>query len=180
MSPASKLAHGTVSEEGVKRVAHKILTALVTFAVGVSLSLNWTLPLRSLAYCELARNAERYHGREVRVRARLLGTETPNGYVIFQLECDDVEALASWVEIAEARVSEPATVELREKMFAPKSEDTHREVEAVLTGRFDGEFSTGCWGPKFKISEAAIEQVLSVSEKPIPRTDDEVPLRLRH
>ena len=164
----------------MKRVAHKILIALVTFAVGVSLSLNWVPQPKTLGYCELVQNAEKHRGREVRVRARLSGDGAHSGYVIYQLECDPIEALASWVTLDEAQTARPEAIELRQKMFAPKLEDTRRQVEVVLRGRFGSEFGTGCWGPKFTISEAAIEQVLSVSEERLPPPSDEMPLRIRH
>lgn len=164
----------------MKRHLRKFLIAGLTFVIGVSLSLNWVSPGRVLPYCELAQNAQRYHGSTVRVRAHVSG-ESPTIYTIYQSECDPVEALASVVEVAHAAGSDADSQELWERLSAPQDEGTMRKAEVVLSGRFDSQFSTGCWGPKFRLSDVEIERVISISETPLPLSDpDEVPLRIRH
>lgn len=177
---ASDLVGNVISENGLKSHLRKFLIAGLTFVVGVSLSSNWVGPGRVLPYCELAKNADGYHGRTVRVRAHVSG-EAPTIYTIFHSECDPVEALASRVEVAHAEVSSPEIRELWERLSGSRGDGAVRKAEVVLSGRFDGQFSNGCWGPKFKISEAKIERVISVSETRLPTFNpDEVPLRIRH
>lgn len=158
-------------EQVMKRPAHKILIAFLTFATGVTLCLNWTTPTPTLAYCDLAKNAEKYHGREVRVRVFVTG-----GGAAPRLYTHHTECASSEVVMDGAAASKPEAVELRRRLSAPVAGGKFRQAEVVLNGRFCEDSSPGIrgWaGPRFKISDARIEQVISVSEQRRPMTAEE-------
>ena len=162
----------------MSRAAHKILTASLTFAVGVTLCLSWTTPVPTLAYCELAKNAEKYHGREVRVRAFVKGSrEMPSLYWTHHPECAPFKSLDAKVEMDRAAALKPEVVELWQKLSAPVAEDSFRRGEVVLGGRFydDAGPGLGGWaGARFRIADARIEQIISVSEQRRPMTEEEM------
>ncbi len=68
-----------------------------------------------------------------------------------------------------------------EELLVSGDKDKIKQAEAVIVGRFDGEFSTGCWGPAFKIAATKIELISPVSDyAPVPVPSGDVPLRTRH
>ena len=166
----------------MKRVAHKILLVLLTFAVGVTLTLNWTTPVPTLAYCELAKNAEKYHGREVRVRAFVTGGGEALRLSTHHPECAPSKVLDSVVEMNRAATLKPEFVELRRRLSAPAPEDMFWKAEVVLSGRFHDESGPahGWLGLRFRISDARIEQVISVSEQRRLMTEEEAWLEAHH
>ncbi|MDX6611853.1 MAG: hypothetical protein QOD75_1039 [Blastocatellia bacterium] len=130
---------------------------------------------KALPYCEVARNAERYHGQFVTVRARvILGSE---GIYIFE-DCDPVSALASLVAFddnSERRMTRSYV----EEILVVGNPSPAKQADAIIAGRFNGEFSTGCWGPAFQIVATKIELVSPVTEYD-PVTSADSGLRTRH
>ena len=85
--------------------------AVATFALGCLvyfLSAPERAPLLDdfvpFAYCEVARNAEQYHNRDLIVRARIIFDES--GVYVYE-DCDPTEALAASVVLAENPAHRP-------------------------------------------------------------------------
>ena len=153
----------------------KVLIALLTFTVGVGAVTSWLMlrkgapkesspqPLPSkefnlqpLPYCEVARHPGLYHGKVVRVRATLsFGSD---GMYVFE-DCDPVSALASLVELEDSEGAEPKARNYVDEMLTDQAEFQVRKIDSIIVGRFDGEFSTGCWLPKYRIAATSIEKV---------------------
>ena len=54
-----------------------------------------------------------------------------------------------------------------------------KKAETVIEGRFNAEFSTGCWGPKFHIAASKVELLTPVSDYTPPQVGEEG-LRIKH
>jgi len=158
----------------VKRITWGLSVALLILVVGLSSTLLWK-GTSTLPYCEVARNAELYHGQVITVRARVIfGSE---GMYVFE-ECDPVAALASGVEFDGVMHSQ-TTGTFVEEVLVDGNRNPTQQAEAIIAGRFNGEFSRGCWGPAFKIAATKIELVSPVTEyAPIPSA--EPGMRTRH
>lgn len=141
--------------------------ALSTFAAGSSATLWWQRT-KTLPYCEVARNAESYHGKVITVRAKVIfGSD---GLYVFE-DCDPVSALASLVNL-EGDSQRLATRSYVEEVLVDGNPAPIQQAEAIISGRFDGEFSRGCWGPAFQIAATKIELVSAVTEyAPVPSSD---------
>jgi hypothetical protein len=132
----------------------RIGAALVGFAVGWGVFQIWQSQRPAIPYCEVAQNAEWYHNRNIRVRARMIfGSD---GTYVFE-NCDPVEALAAVVEL-------PGSVRSNSRNYVEEVLVTGekagiKSVEAIIEGRFDAKNSPGCWAPKFRITASEIEFV---------------------
>jgi len=82
----------------MRRLTLRLAVALIAFAVGLAAFAVWRSQ-KTVAYCEVARNAEKYHNKIVRVKATIIFGS--GGMYIFE-DCDPVEALASLVEMDQA------------------------------------------------------------------------------
>ena len=141
----------------MKRLLFSSAATFLIFAVALTTIITWR-NLRTLPYCDIARNSEQYHRKVVRVRARLiLGSE---GMYIYE-DCDPVSALASMVELKDSNNSKATN--FVEEVLVSGNKDQVKKVDAVVTGVFDGEYSRGCWGPQFHIVATSIELVSPIT-----------------
>jgi hypothetical protein len=155
----------------------RLIPIIVGLILGVSIGLGsselW-LRARTLPYCKVARNAESYHTRFVRVRARLFfGT---GGMSVYE-DCDPVEALAAGVEF---EGNQPAMgIGYVNELLLSGSEPRIKVADAIIEGEFDAHRSLGCWGTKFHIAARKIQLVSSVEDY-VPPSSDGPPQRLKH
>ena len=159
----------------MKCIIFRLSVALLTFTIGVATIMiwrsAWTLP-----YCEVARHAEQFHGKVVRVKATLIfGSD---GMYIYE-DCDPVSALAAFVELDGLNKDDHQTWNYVEEVLVSGEKDQVRKVDAIITGRFDGKYSTGCWGPQFHITATGIELTSPVSDYH-PAAPDSESQRMRH
>ena len=156
------------------RLTIKVLIALLTFTFGVGAAASWSMlrksppkeashqPLPSeefsllpLPYCWVARNPGLYHGEVIRVRATLpIG---PDGMYVFE-DCAPVSALASLVELEGSEGAGARARNYVDEVLTDRTGDQIKEIQTIIVGRFDGEFSTGCWRPKYRIVATSIEK----------------------
>ena len=116
----------------MRRILIRVAVAVVAFGIGIGVSWIW-FSFRTLSYCEVARNSERYHNQSIRVEAMLIfGT---GGMYVFE-DCDPVEALASLVEMHYTRESGSRNYVEQVLLFGGSSKI--KKVEAVIEGRFNG------------------------------------------
>jgi hypothetical protein len=157
----------------MRRVILSVAAVVIGFVVGVGASRLWWSS-QTLPYCEVARNAEWYHNRMVRVKARLIFGS--GGMYVFE-ECNPVEALASKVELKGA--SGTGGRGYVDEVLVSGEKPQVKKVDAIIEGRFNAKFSKGCWGPKYHIAATKIELMSAVTDfKPVPR--DETSRRTRH
>ena len=128
-----------------------IVVALV-FGVGVGLSSS-ELWLRAsvLPYCKVAKDADAYHMRSIRVKAKV-HFEREGMYI--SEDCDPNEALAASVEFEDGPILGPAY--LSESFWKSSQAKT---ADAIIEGEFDAKASTGCWAPKFRIRASKVELI---------------------
>ena len=149
----------------MRKLTVKLLVAMLTFIIGISAATSWfffgenqkkdSAPAL-LPYCEVARNPETYHGKVIRVRATLsFGSD---GMYVFE-DCDPVEALASLVELEGSEGVSSKAHHYVEEMLTDQTEVQVKKIDAIIIGRFDGENSTGCWAPKYRIAATNIQKV---------------------
>ena len=156
----------------------KLIPLIVALVIGASIGLGssevW-LRARTLPYCKVANNAESYHMRFVRVKAKIhFGT---GGMYIYE-ECDPVEALAAGVEFG---IYEPAVGIGYVNELLLSGGESRVKVDAIIEGEFNAHASLGCWAPKFRIVAQKIQLISSVSDFVPPASDGEGPaLRLKH
>ena len=125
-----------------------IVVALV-FGVGAGFgSSELWLRARVVPYCTVAKNADAYHMRTVRVKAKVIFGR--DGMYIYE-DCDPVEALAASVEFQDGPVLGP--------LNDSKSPLQIKTADAIVEGEFDAKFSLGCWGPKFHIIARSVELI---------------------
>ena len=127
-----------------------IFVALV-FGVGAGLgSSELWLRARVLPYCKVARNADAYHMKFIRVKAKVhFGRE---GMFISE-DCDPDEALAASVEFEDGPILGPGYPN------NPYRSTEIKTADAIIEGEFDAQASTGCWGPKFRIRASQVELI---------------------
>jgi hypothetical protein len=128
----------------------KLIAIVVALAVGVGAGLGsselW-VRARVLPYCTVATNAEAYHMKFIRVKARLYFTSS--GTYIHE-NCDPSEALMASVFL---EGSDQPNFGL---LTGPRQTKT---ADAIIEGEFNAEASTGCWAPKFRIIASKVEWV---------------------
>lgn len=156
----------------------KRLIKLAAMVIPLVLGLAWSFLRQSpttLPYCEVARNAERYHNQLIRVKATLfLGSDSAFIYE----DCDPVEALASLVDVSSAIDLDPDSA--ANQLLVPAQHSLSlQKVDAIVEGRFNAEFSRGCYGPKYRIVASKVELLTPVSEATSPWFNDDG-LRLKH
>ena len=165
----------------MKRWLRRLGIAVTAFALGCGIYflsgpariLYWKA-FGPLSYCEVARNADRYHNTNVLVRARIIFDES--GVYVYE-DCDPVEALAASVVID---VNHPLIgPEYVEKLLVQGEQRNLKTADAVIEGVFDAEASRGCWAPKFRIEAKRIEIVSPVTDY-TPAVVSEEGLRLKH
>ena len=150
----------------------KLAAIVIVFVLGLAGSFLRQRPTM-LPYCEVARNGEQYHNKNVRVRATLfLGSDSAFIYE----DCDPGEALASLVDVSGA--NEIDTDGEANQLLVP-AQDSLKKVDAIVEGRFNAEFSRGCYGPKFHILASKVELLSPVSDATSPWFNEEG-LRLKH
>ncbi|HKO44864.1 MAG TPA: hypothetical protein VJU84_16415 [Pyrinomonadaceae bacterium] len=153
----------------MSRLSFILILAVLALAVGFVM-FNLSRSPQTVPYCEVARNSERFHNEVVRVRARLIFDS--NATYIYE-DCDPVEALASLVEMDGASGSD--TSKYLELHLVPANESSLKQVDVVIEGKFNAEFSPGCWVPKYHIAARKVEQLSSVSDYTPPELSEEGP-----
>lgn len=140
----------------------KLISIVVALVVGVSAGLGsselW-FRVRNpvLPYCEVARNADAYHMKFVRVKAKVSGS----GDMYIYESCDPVEALAAWVQF-EDRDRPPGGRDVYDLLF---SDPTNRKfADAIVEGEFDAKTSLGCYLPKFRIKASKVKLISPVRD----------------
>jgi hypothetical protein len=114
-----------------------------------------------LPYCKVAQNAEAYHMKFVRVKAKVYFTRDA---MYIHEECDPEEALAASVEFADGPVL-GSNVNGYLDDYALFSKPTQTTTaEAIVEGEFNAEASTGCWAPKFRIIASKVELISPVKK----------------
>jgi hypothetical protein len=140
----------------------KLISLLVALSVGVGAGLSsselW-VRARVLPYCKVATNAEAYHMKFIRVKAKVYFHR--DGMYIHEA-CDPVESLASSVEFKDGPILGPGNG--NDLLSEPRQTKT---AEAIVEGEFDAEASLGCWAPKFRIIASKVE-LISPVEKFVP------------
>jgi hypothetical protein len=129
---------------------------------------------QTVDYCDVARNGAGYHNRVIRVKATLF---LSSGAVYIYEDCDPVEALAALVELDGE--GETDTRGYVEQLLVHRSESSLKKVDAIIEGRFNAEFSNGCWGPKYQIAASKVELLSPVSDYIPPQVGEEG-LRMKH
>jgi hypothetical protein len=154
-------------------IATFTLGCLVYFLSGPVQIVYWKI-FGALPYCDVARNAEQYHDRDLVIKARLIFDGS--GIYVYE-DCDPTEALAASVVLAG---NHPLIGrEYVEKLLVSGEQTQLKTAEAIIEGRFDGEATTGCWAPKFRIDAKKIELISPVTDYSPPVIEDEG-LRLKH
>ena len=137
----------------------KLIAIVVALSVGVGAGLGssefWVRG-RVLPYCKVATNAQAYHMKFIRVKAKVYFHR--DGMYIHEA-CDPVESLASSVEFEDGPILGPGNV--NELLSEPRQTKT---ADAIVEGEFDAEASTGCWSPKFRIVARNIELISPVKD----------------
>ena len=136
-------------------------------AVGLASSDLW-LRARTLSYCTVADNAEWYHGRVVRVKAKVYFGS--GGMRVYE-DCDPTEALAASVEI-----EGPTRIAMR---YVTGQEPQLKVADAIIEGEFDAHASPGCWSPKFHIAATRIQLISSVTDY-VPPENYSLSRRVKH
>ena len=149
-----------------------LIAALIALVVGV-VAFTSRSP-QTVAYCEVARNGEDYHNKVIRVKATLI---LSSGAAYIYEDCDPVEALASLVEMD--GTSESDTRDYVEQLLVQATDSSLKKVDAIIEGRFNAEFSRGCWGPKYSIAASKVELLTPVSDYVPPQIGEEG-LRMKH
>lgn len=155
----------------------KFILILVALMIGASIGLAsselW-LRVRTYPYCTVAQNAESFHTRFVRVKAKVhFGTY---GMYVYE-DCDPVEALAASVTL-DGEQGFMGIGYVNELLLSGPPQ--LKTADAIIEGDFDAHASTGCWAPKFRITARKIELISAVEDVP-PVSDSEGPaLRTKH
>jgi hypothetical protein len=159
----------------VKRVL--LIATIIVVGIGGAIPPKTGLrPFASTPYCEIARNAASYHGKTVRAKARLI-LGSGGGMYVFE-NCDPVSALASLVELEGAETNRLKGNYVEEVLVA-KNQENVSEVDAIISGRFNGEFSRGCWAPAFHIAATEIEFISPLTKYEVSAISD-YPMRTKH
>jgi hypothetical protein len=140
----------------------KLIAIVVALAVGVGSGLGSSeLWVRAhvLPYCKVATNAEAYHMKFIRVKAKLHFTSS--GTYIHE-NCDPTEALMSAVFL---EGSDQPNFGLRyENESLVTNSSRPKTADAIIEGEFNAEASNGCWAPKFRILASKVELVSPVED----------------
>jgi hypothetical protein len=149
-------------------------TALGTFLIAGAVMLMWQRT-RTLSYCTVARDAQTYHGQVITIRARaIFGSR---GIYLYE-DCDPTAALVSLVELDGAPhvFQGPGYVE---EVLVERDQTEMKQADVIISGRFDGEYSMGCWSPAFHIAATRIELVSPLTDVPVNPSSDSG-LRTKH
>ena len=157
----------------MRKLSFTLTVALIALVLGFFVFAVTRTP-QTMAYCHVARNAEEYHNKIIRVRVTLLMSS--DATYIYE-DCDPVEALASLVEIDSS--SDSDTRGYVEQLLVQRDSSSLKKADAVIEGRFDAEFSRGCWGPKFHIAANKVELLTPLSDYVPPQVDEEG-MRTKH
>ena len=159
----------------MRKLIPLIVALLIGASVGLGSSELW-VRARTLPYCKVANNADSYHMRFVRVKAKL--HFATGGMYIYE-DCDPLEALAASVDLGVDPLA-AGTGYVNELLLSGES-STVKVADAVIEGEFDAHASPGCWAPKFRISAQKIELISSIRDYVPPASDgNDVPLRVKH
>ena len=141
-----------------------MLAAVFGLSTGLGSSHVWSR-VYTIPYCTVARNPDWYHGKFVRVNARLVfsGEEM----MVFE-NCDPVEAMISHVQLADQNFSAGSV--WGALVYVGIKADL-KTADAIVSGEFNGRRSNGCWGPKYGITAHDIEFTSAVKGYVPPSPD---------
>ena len=151
----------------MRRLIKSAVSAIVTFTIGVLVSLVWsnTFP-RRVSLCTLAQNPAAYDRKLITIEALGSVTSYPifgeNSIIIFEPGCAEPDAWA----IIQLDRSEKRSHELEEFIDSPTPEI--REAKLVVEGQFDQWATPGCYSPQFGIKAATVKLLSPVATKPLP------------
>lgn len=153
-----------------------IVVALI-FGVGAGLgSSGLWLRSRVLPYCKVAKNADAYHMKFVRVKAKLHFGNF--GTYIYE-DCDPVEALAASIILEGGDQPTFGLGYVNEALVSGAPQI--KTADAIVEGEFNAHATPGCWAPKFRIIATKIELTSPVQDYVPPARDGDGPsLRLKH
>jgi hypothetical protein len=140
-----------------KRWLYRLSVGLATFAVGLSLTLSWNAH-RAISLCELEADPSSYAGKTVRFRAIV---ERTKYMVIACSVCGTDTAACVSLELDPGEV---ARFTLPESLITRGEGDQIYLMDAVVVGRLDPHFGLGCFAPKYRVTNARVERVLSVRQ----------------
>lgn len=142
-----------------KRWLYRLAFGLATFALSLSLTSIWNAH-RATSLCELEVNPSLYAGKTLRLRAVIQRTQN---LIIAASVCG--AGKASGGASVELDPNEAAKFALPVSSV-PSSDHAERIylMDAVIVGQLDPHFGTGCFGPKYHITNARVERVFSVQE----------------
>ena len=151
----------------MRKIIRLIISASVTFTIGVALSLLWIhLFPKRVTLCMLARDPGAYHQKVVQLRASAVVNSSPifdsNYLIIGEEGCSEPDG---WATIKLDESYKPSS-EVEAFIDSPKPEI--RQAEIVVVGQFDQAATMGCFAPKFGITATSIRLVSPVSSEPLP------------
>lgn len=133
----------------------KFISIVVALIIGVSAGLGssaiW-VRARLLPYCTVAKNADAYHMKFVRVKAKVHFGDS--GTYIYE-DCDPVEALAASIEFKSGDRPTLGMGYVNELLLSGGPQT--KSADAIVEGEFDAHASPGCWAPKFRIIASNVE-----------------------
>lgn len=157
----------------------KLIAIVVALSFGVGAGFGsselW-VRARVLPYCQVAKNADAYHMKFIRVKAKLhFGSY---GTYIYE-DCDPVEALAASVLLEGGETPTFGIGYVNEALVTRPSQT--KTADAIIEGEFNAKATLGCWAPKFRIVASKIELTSPVEDYVPPVSESEGPvLRLKH
>ncbi len=133
----------------------KLIALVVALSAGIGAGFGsselW-VRARVLPYCKVANNADSYHMRFVRVKAKVyVGS---SGTYVFE-HCEPVESLMASVVL---EGSDQSTFGL------PAGSTQTKTADAIVEGEFNAKATPGCWAPKFRIIASKVELVSPVKD----------------
>ncbi len=112
-----------------------------------------------ISYCELGNHPERYDGKLVRVIAPIASERAENSF-LYNVDCDfGIEANMTDLQFDASFVHDPSIKQWLDKLSQGKTFNEKKGHQAILTGWFDGEYSKGCWLPKYAMRVIKVEPV---------------------
>jgi hypothetical protein len=138
--------------------------------LGLAVHFAWAWH-QPLSLCDIDRNAEKYSGRIIRLRAFVSHDVYIGGSVSLDPTTTAASACHGTDNWSEARVSLDAQQAslLKENRNVWRQEQEHDKVyisDVILVGMFDphDDGITHCWAPKYELVNAKIERVVSTQE----------------
>jgi hypothetical protein len=141
----------------MRKLISIVVAALFGLGAGLGSSNVW-FRVHTTPYCRVATNPDSYHGRYVRVKARVF---FERGYMSVYEECDPDEALMALVEFEN---DNSARFVSDEKDWEAGVAVPTKVAYAIIEGRFDAHNSWGCYTPRYRIDARKIELITDLRD----------------